>query len=339
MKFISSTFLRIFLLGCLIPLIMSFVVYQGFSTNYSEQVFSEKSFRSQYEKGIYKYRVVGRYALLRTFDYIKQNSLPTVSPHSLKLLDEDGDPQFYSAYFYLNTIFLCLTCMTLCIVLGGTNKNTSFMTLEIPILFLCFLMTITQYVVVPYDILSYFFLSVAVLLIIQKNQSLPITLALGFIVILATLTRETAILILAFYFAHNFNPLLEKPASARLNNQQNAFVFLSLCFILAYIGLRVVFGYEHALFESIMASSSDVFSNAGILLLVSMSLLVLGTKPLTKEIITFFIASLAYILPVLLVANPAEIRLWTPLILLFTILKVRASPLPVSLPEGQMMEN
>jgi hypothetical protein len=337
MKFISITFLKIILLGWIIPIIMSFVVYQGFSTNYSGRVFSEKSFRSQYEKGVFKYRVVGRYALLRTFDYIKQNSLPTVSPHSLKLLDENGDPQFYSAYFYLNTIFLCLTCTALFFVLGGANKNSSFMTLEIPILFLCFLMTITQYAVVPYDILSYFFLSTAVLLIIRKNQGLPIILTLGIIVILATLTRETAILILAFYFAHNYGLLLEKPVSVRLNDQQKAFIFISMCFILVYIGLRVVFGYEHAMFEAIMASSNDVFANAGILLLVSVSLLVLVTKPLTKEITAFFIASLAYILPVLLVANPSEIRLWTPLILLFTILKARAYPLPVSFPESQTL--
>jgi hypothetical protein len=108
---------------------------------------------------------------------------------------------------------------------------------------------------------------------------------------------------------------------------------------LAYIGLRVVFGYEHAMFENIMTSSYDVFSNAGILLLLSMSLLILVAKPLTKEILVFFIASLAYVLPVLLVASPCEIRLWTPLILLFTILKVRASPLPVSSAERQLIAN
>jgi hypothetical protein len=330
MKLTTIIFLRIILLGCIIPLIMSIIVYQGFSTNYTIKTFSEQSFRSQYEHDIYKYRVTGSYVLLKTFHFIQQHSLPTITVRSLQLLDEHGDPQFYSAYFYVNTFFLCLTCITLLFILDVTNKNMGFAAIEIPILFLCFLMTITQYTVVPYDTLSYFFLSLAVLLIIQRNQSWPAILVLITVIILATLTRETAILILAFYFALNYRLILRMPRSIRLNSQQKTFILISLCFLLTYIGLRVVLGYEHAVFQTVMTTCNDLFSDAGLLLLVSVTLLTIIIRPVTREIIAFFLASLAYILPVLVAGNPAEMRLWTPLILMFTIMKVRATPMTMN---------
>src|SRR6266540_2096359 len=162
MKITTAPFLRILLLGCVIPIIASSIVYQGFTTNYTTQVFSEQSFKNQYENGIYKYRVLGRVLLLKTYKLINSYELPTLTPfNSLKLLDRAGDIEFFSAYFYINTVFLCLTCMVLFFILGGHTKDTDFMNVDLPILFICFLIAITQYVIVPYDNISYFFLATA----------------------------------------------------------------------------------------------------------------------------------------------------------------------------------
>jgi hypothetical protein len=320
-------FLRLLLLGCIIPIIVSSIVYNGFTTNYTVSVFSKRGFEYQYQAGIYKYRVLGNTTLLKTYDLIKRYDLPTFAPRSLGLLDYAGDPQFYSAYFYMNTFFLCLTSMILLIILGGYRKNTDFMMVDLPVLFMCFLIGISQYVVVPYDTLSYFFLSIAVLLIINDNGTLWNLLGLCAIVILATLTRETAAFILSFYFAINYKTILTHPTTFKINQKQAVLIIMTACFALTYFGLRWVFGYEHAIYEAFVLSKNleRPDSILGILFFMSISLIIFITKAVQQEISVFFILTLPYVLFIWLFADPWEIRLWTPLILLLIIMKVRAS--------------
>jgi len=327
MKTKTILFLRIFLLGCIFPIIVSNIVYTGFSTNYTVGVFSKRGFEYYYGNGIYKYRVLGNTMLLKTYDLIKRYNLPTFAPRSLNLLDYAGDPQFYSAYFYLNTFFLCLTSILLLIILGAHHKNMDFMMVDLPVLFMCFLIAIAQYVVVPYDTLSYFFLSIAVILIIYDNGTLWNLLGLCIIVILATLTRETAAFILSFYFAINYKTILTKPTTLKINQKQAILIIITACFIFTYIGLRWVFGYDHAIYEAIVLSKNINRPDAilGMLFFVSIALIIFITKAVTKEISVFFVVTLPYVLFVLLFAEAWEIRLWTPPILLLIILKVRAS--------------
>jgi hypothetical protein len=315
-------FTRLLLLGIIIPVIMSTMVYQGFSTNFTGKVFSKAGFEHQYENKIYKYRVLGRIALLKTYDLIKRYDIPTIAPKSLNLLDPDGDPQFYSAYYYMNTIFLCLTSLVLFFILGG-NHSMDFITIDLPLLLTCFLIAITQYVVVPYDVLSYFLLTAAVFLINQRGQILGSRLTLCLVVILATLTRETATLILAYYFAVNYKAILSRQATFKLNWKQKELLILVFCFLCFYLGTRLFFGFDEALYNT--ARRFNSFSIMGILFFLSMSFLVLVTKFTSKEIFVLLMVSLPYTLPIFFVANPWEIRLWTPVIMLLIIMKVQAA--------------
>ncbi len=326
MKRLAVPLIRLSLLSLIIPLIMGIIVYQGFSTNYTSRVFSEQSFKRQYESGVYKYRVLGRVLLLETYERIKQYNLPVISPTSLKLIDPQGNRQFYSAYFYVNTFFLCLTCLLLFFIFGGHRKNAGFLNTDLPILFLCSLMALSQYTVVPYDTLTYFFLSAAALIIQSKQRSWNI-LALGIIVVLATLTRETAALILAFYFAQHYKAILTKPSHFKLNKEQGTLLLLTICFAMTYAALRLTLGFEHALFQTFtFPQNYNIFSLAGILFFVSLTLLLLLTQTAMNEMLAFLIAALPYIILMLLVAAPWEIRLWIPLILLLTIMKVKTIP-------------
>src|SRR5688572_2868738 len=327
MKTNTILFLRLFLLGCIIPIIVSNIVYTCFSTNYTVSVFSKRGFEHQYEAGIYKYRVLGNTTLLKTYDLIKRYDLPTFAPRSLNLLDMAGDPQFYSAYFYMNTFFLCLTSMLLLIILGVHRKNTDFMMVDLPVLFMCFLIGISQYVVVPYDTLSYFLLCIAVILSIYDNGTLWNLLGLCTVVILATLTRETAAFILSFYFALNYKTILTKPTTFKINQKQGVLLIITACFIFTYVALRWVFGYDHAIYEALVLSKNINQPNAilGILFFISIALIIFITKAVTKEISVFFVVTFPYVLFVLLFAEAWEIRLWTPVILLLIIMKVRAS--------------
>jgi len=316
---------RVLLLGFVIPLILSTIVYQFFSTNLtSGELFSKQGFEGQYENGVYKYRVLGRILLLKTYDLITLYQIPASAPKSI--LDGHGDPQFYAAYFFMNTIFLCLTSVVLFFIFDGHHRK-DFTTVELPLLFLCILMAITQFVVVPYDTLSYFFVALAAQLIIHDNRTSRRTIALGAIVILATLTRESSSLILAFYFAINYRDLLARPANFRLNQKQRALLTIAFCFLCTYVGLRFIFGYEHAVYQRfrLLANMTSQLSVSGAIFFASLAFLLLSTKPSSKEISVFFIAALPYILPIFLAANTGEIRLWTPVIILAVILKVRAS--------------
>ncbi|HJR79583.1 MAG TPA: hypothetical protein VJ821_05895 [Anaerolineales bacterium] len=319
-------FLRLFLLGGILPIIMSNIVYVGFATNYTGGVFSKQGFEHQYEAGIYKYRVLGNTMLLKTYDLVKSYDLPAFAPYSLRILDNAGDPQFYSAYFYMNTVFLCLTCALLIIILGAHRKNTDFMMVDLPALFMCFLMAITQYVVVPYDTLSYFFLVTAVILIIYDSKMPWNLIALCIVVILATLTRETAVLILGFYFAIHHRQIITRPTTLKINQQQGVLLSLSACFVFTYLGLRWIFGSEHAVYEVFLLTKNPHLGYAilGVLFYASLALLLFITTAVTKEISVFFLVTFPYVLFIVLFADPWEIRLWTPLILLLIILKVRA---------------
>lgn len=313
----TVTYVRLLILGWFIPIVLSFVVYFGFQTNYTIDTFSLDGFTEQYNSGIYRYRVIGNNLLLHTYDLVKDNNLPTIHV-------ENGDAQFYTAYFYLNTVFLCLTCTTMFMLLGGLKKN-DFFTVDLPLLSLTGLMTLTQYVVVPYDTLSYFFLSAAAWLILQKNEKRWAVFALAFIVVLATLTRETASLILAFYFAVNFAGILKKPAKFTINPQQRDLIILTLCFIGTYVGLRVFYGTEQAIFQNIIPSNLALPGLLSILFFISIVFLLLTTKSSPREMLVFLLASLPYIIPLFFISVLWEIRLWVPILLLMLLLKIRGA--------------
>jgi hypothetical protein len=302
-------------------------VYGGFSTNYTTKVFSESGFEQQYGNGIYRYRILGNALLLKTYDLVKRYNLPTFAPRSLLLLDPAGKPQFYMAYFYLNTFFFCLTSIVLLIIFGAHRQNTDFTEVELPVLLMGFLIAMSQYVVVPYDTLSYFLLCLAILIIIRNSTTLWNQAALCIVVILATLARETAVLILAFYFATHYEEILIKPASLRINQKQGVLLILAGCFLFTYFGLRWVLGYDHAVYQAFLLLYNINLPHAllGILFYLSIALLAFVTTTLTKEISVFFIVTFPYVLFILMFADPWEIRLWTPLILIMIIMKVRAS--------------
>jgi hypothetical protein len=315
MRVTKNSITRLIILGCIIPVVLSTIVYYGFSTNYTKGVFTKQGFEQQYENGIYKYRVLGQTMLLKTHAIIQRLELPVLHYN-------EGDWEFYSAYFYLNTAFLCLTCLTLFFVLGGLN-NRNFLAVDLPLLFMSCLMTITQYVVVPYDMLSYFFLSIAALLILNQKQTILKQIVLCIVVILATLTRETASLILAFYFTVHYKDIFKKTGSFKINNYQRELLIITLCFLCTYFGLRFTLGFENGIYQSITLNSLlNPLCILSLLFFISISILIIITKEKTTKTIVFLISTLPYTIPLLGISQLWEIRLWVPVILLLIILKI-----------------
>ena len=305
------------------PLVFSGMMYIGSTTTYTWGVFNEAGFHQQYDEGIYKYRVLGKESLLYFQQLIEDKKLIQFSPGVIRE-DLNVDPAWYAAYFYNNSIYLCLACCVLFFIFKG-HKDDRFLFVELPILGLTLLMTVTQYVVVPYDTLSYLFLLVGVYFCLNSSQGIGTILLLALTISLAVLNRETAFLIISFYVAINYRQVLLHNPLRGISSQQWVTVILSAVFLITYISLRLYYGFEQALYQDVqLFESFRVFAIVGMIFMILIMLNLLLTSPVTSQMKAFIFTSAPYTLMIILVAMPNEMRLWIPILLPLIILKVLA---------------
>lgn len=312
--------IRLASLGFVVPFVLSMVVYFGFTSSYTSGVFSEAGFRQQYETGIYRYRVLGRISLLAVHDALDAQG-PARAPRVLTLMDRDASPRLYTAYFLHNTFFLCLTCCALFFLFAAAVPERAAWIADLTVVLLCLMMAITQYVVVPYDTMSYFFMAVGFVLTYRRQR--PATLiALCAVVVLGTLTRETSALIVAFYAAVHHEPLLKRPF--RMSAHHVALALLVIGFVSTYAGMRLVFGADQAFFKDFQLAYNlgNPFGLAGLFFFVAVLAILMAGGPGRREGALFLLASVPYVLFVLATAILWEIRLWVPIFLSIVVLKV-----------------
>jgi hypothetical protein len=316
-----SRIIRLICLGFLIPLVLSLVVYFGFASNYTVGVFSEEGFRGQYEAGVYKYRVLGRITLLKINELVESSPLPALAPRAVFLLDRQASPVFYTAYFINNTLFLCLACCVLVLLFDRLSPPHGVWVGDLLVLLLALLTTVMQFVVVPYDTLASFFLCLAFSLILREPRPAT-TILLGLVVVLGALTRETAALILAFYVAVHHRRLLARPV--RWSAQHSTLIFLAACFLLTYAGMRLALGPGNAVFEDLrlVENLTSPFGLAGLIFFLAVTAVLLLSGPGQRESLLFLLASLPYLVFILVTARLWEMRLWIPVFLAIVVLKV-----------------
>lgn len=322
----ASRIIRLICLGFVIPFVLSMVAYYGFVSNYTGGLFSEEHFRAQYESGIYRYRILGRISLLKINDVLEQSTFPAMAPRAIFFLDRDASLVLYTAYFLNNVIFLCLACGVLVLLFEKLAPPGAVWIGDLSVLLLCLLMAITQYVIVPYDTMTYFFLALAFYLIagLKQDEKQPVRLALlGLVVVLGALTRETAALIPAFYAAVHHRRLLARPF--RWNAHHSILLFLGACFLLTYAGMRLVLGAgKNAMFEDVqfLQNLLTPFALSGLLFALAVMTVLTLSGPGRRESVVFLLTSLPYLLFILFTARLWEIRLWVPVFLAIVTLKV-----------------
>ncbi len=301
--------LRVLAVCVLFPVIASYTVYFGFSTSYTKGVFHEEGFRDQYESGIYKYRVLGSAVLLAVADYFENNDTAVyilkkacgAVPEANSLMDENHSVAFYLSYFLVNTVFLVITSLLLYKIFEK-DSSASLLTL-----FLSSVICLFQFVVCPYDNMSYAFMAGALLLIVRpvKNNLLWLSVML----LAATLTRESSALILSFYLAYHHREVFSRDKKAIIE-----LAVLILVFILTYAGLRLVYGFDHAVVQDIRLVSNLTWPRAliGIIALLTVSFIAVSEAANKKDALVFLAAALPYILFTLAAAYLWELRLWIP---------------------------
>ena len=321
----KNVVMRFLLLGWIIPFSFGVFVYYGFSSNYTISYFSESNFRKSYENGLYKYRVLGRAAVLGTYDLIEIYHLPSMGPKALKFHDPNASPALYTAYFLVNTFFFCLACSALFLAIHRLCPQPFTWINDVALLLMALLMAITQYVVVPYDMLSYFCLAAAIWIMLQFRLGALRLLLLCAALIAGTLTRETTLLIVAFYVGIYHQEIFQKPRAGKLRSEQKDLIALFACFAATYGLLRVYYGTEHGAYQQITIGGFLTFAPDVLGLIFSVAMIVVLTMGHAgrREALWFMLAASPYLLAIIIVASPWETRLVCPIFIGLIVIKLR----------------
>ena len=130
------------------------------------------------------------------------------------------------------------------------------------------------------------------------------------VLVLATMTRETAVFILTFYAAYHYKPLL-----AKNKTQLIKLAGLIATFMITYALLRILFNGENAIFQQIrlLRNLTNPSALASIVLFIFITYILINRTDNPSHCLLFLLLSVPYILMIITVANPWEIRLWTPI--------------------------
>ncbi|MBA2744973.1 MAG: hypothetical protein H0U44_01995 [Flavisolibacter sp.] len=321
--------LRYLFIGIVFPVLVQYVSYYQFTTNYTTNAFSEESFDRMYNTSVYKSRILGKE--LQTWTYHQLNSIEKF--RNLRLADESNlmfsrsrllhmdataDPVFYLSYFLLAALFSVLTALLLLKILDQeifklADQPGKDLAVMVFILFLGF----TQFVVTPYDNPGYFFMAAGILFFLNylNTRSSFALIALLITIAVATFNRETSLLILSFMAA---------VYCVRKGVQWNwvrQMILPVLCFLIPYLFLKFFYGGGAEITEASKLSVNLDIRNSyairglafGAFLLYFM--LTTLNRNRNKLIPYFLLFSLPYIIIIHVVGVMIEYRLWLPVVL------------------------
>ncbi len=317
---------RYLLIGIIFPFLVQYVIYYRFTPNYNINAFSEAHFTEGSSKGVYRYRVLGTdlhlwlYKKLSSGSAIGKMKGDPLYEKRLDYLDKDADQTFYFTYFLMALFFSVLTSVTLLLIFdsGPFFHLSEQEKIFIPSSLMLFI-GLTNFVVTPYDNLSYFLLTLAIYLFLKYLQTTRWIYFFGVsaLIILATVNRESSLLILSFMAGIYIS--VYKIRDLRWVKQM---IFPVICFIVPYLALRVFLGGNTDISEgSKLAANLSIFkiSKLSGLLFVPVFFYMIWNLTDLKEnrrlIINFLIMASPYIIIIPIVGILIEYRLWLPVLI------------------------
>ncbi|MGZ5196388.1 MAG: hypothetical protein ACXWVZ_00385 [Kaistella sp.] len=289
-------------------------VYFSFGNIYSSKILNYADFQQQFSSGVYQYRILSGYFLIGIYEFLSDLNID-YSLFKLKFFDADAEPKMYLSFFLLNTFFLVLSSAVL--VLITETKNFVATSPEKLLLTAVAILAVvlSQFVIVPYDISSYFFLLLfyyVLLGYLQKNS--PQTLIiLGSIMLVSTLNRESSALSLALAATLLFSKFgLKKETLVPV-------AVLGITFLAAYLGMRFMnetFSTNDGnLFAQNFSDPKNILGLIFWLVFFVFPLLLAKDKRSVNNILIFHVLSLPYIFMCFYTGILYEIRLYIPLFL------------------------
>ncbi len=328
-KILSSRAARYLFVGILAPFIIQYTFFYRFTPNYMINVFSKESFRDFYGQSVFRYRVLSIRLQLFVYDQIKTvKNIDKILPHAkyrkrLPALDEKGDELFYLSYFIVHLVFaILLSCTLLLLFDYQPFYNLSLQQKIFLPLLIALAAGFNQFVLTPYDIISYFLLVLsflATLKYIQAPSSLWL-LVLCAAIVISTLTKESVVLNVSaiaalLFLGYGLSAIFIKNLSIPV-----------IVFLLSYLALKLSlsgntdFTAGLKLHINFRPEPSAVM---GLLFAVFMFYIFSGVSQngWNKKLVRYFLLfSLPFLLCIPLVGIMIEFRLWMPVLLMVVLL-------------------
>ena len=209
-------------------------VYFSFGNLYSSTVLNYADFENQFHSGIYQYRILSGYFLIWIYDFLSSLNID-YQIFKLKFFNTDAEPKMYLSFFILNTIFLILSSIVLVFITETKNFIATQSEKILMISVAIFAISLSQFVIVPYDVSSYFFLLLFfffLLKYLEKDSALNLIILLV-ILIISTFNRESSALSLS---------LAATLLYAKFGLKKKMYlpiIFLFVSFIAVYLGMRL----------------------------------------------------------------------------------------------------
>jgi hypothetical protein len=298
----------------ILPFCIFFIVYHNFLSNYTYELYSPTDFAAQYEHGIYRYRIIGRwaiqgmYGLLAHFTELEHRPLPLA-------LGAHGNAAFFAAYFCVNLLGQIALNSVLWVLLRARYFALSPKGVTGVILAITCVVGITQFVITPYDTLNYFLLAanIGVWIFFQETKNIRWLLLGCALLMLNTLVRESAAVALSAFWA----------ISVTRKNWLPRPLWLPIAaFLVAYIGLRLHFGWTDGIADAEYSQSWRLYNFTSPTCLLGDVCLLLGlyvlhqlapTPAHRQQLWLLVFGCTPYLAVCFYTGITAEIRLWVPI--------------------------
>lgn len=171
------------------------LVYFSFGNIYSSKILNYADFQQQFQSGIYQYRKLSGYFLIGIYDFLSSLNID-YQIFKLKFFNPESDPKMYLSFYILNTFFLMLTAILMVFITEMKNFIATSSEKILLIAVSIFTIGVSQFVLVPYDVSSYFFLLIFFWFLIKylEQNSTKNLIILVAILAVSTINRESSAL-------------------------------------------------------------------------------------------------------------------------------------------------
>ncbi len=300
-----------------LSLVVSKIVYFGFTPNYAADIFSRQAFKSRLDHDVYQYRILSKHLLFAVDDWLAKDMPEKGAEARLMVNMRGASERFYLALYDLNTLFLILTSIMVVLLVHLTGELQLSDAEKWLIIFLVPLVIgISEFTVACYDVSGYFFQLLILYIFLRWNRRhYWICLSsLALLTILSTINRESSALSVAMIAVLLFSNYGFK-RTALLGTG-----LLAVCFLATYISLRyLIVDPTHLRIWNIQAG--DLLLDTNIVGLLFWALFFMLPFAIARDtdnrwlIGAFFLCSLPYIVTCLKDGVLWEVRLHIPLFL------------------------
>lgn len=289
-------------------------IYFSFANIYSSEILNFQNFEDQFQSGVYQYRILSGYLFLWIYDFLSTLNVD-YSIFKLKFLKADSEPQVFLAFYILNTLFFVATAMVFHYVLQLRQLiATASEKLLIGVVGL-FTIAITQFVIVPYDVSSYFFLLLFFYVFVQyiEDRSAIKLVFLSILILISTFNRETAALSISLAATLLY---LKSGISRR---SILPLVPMIITFLAVYFGVRLLsVSFNTNDGNLFLQNFTEPKNWLGILfwaVFFTFTMMLSKCKTSRKSILVFHLFSIPYVLMCFYTGILYEVRLYVPLFL------------------------